>query len=100
MDGGGAAEGRGGAFGEAEVVGLVRADGFGHGGDDGFDGDGAVDAVAGKWGGWSMWRGFGVGGLNEPVPEIDVVGLQLSQTLINGVANVVRLIGQDPGPVW
>lgn len=45
--------------------------------------------------GWEM-----VGGLNEPVPEIDVVGLQLSQTLVNGFTNVVRLIRQDPGPVW
>ena len=46
VDGCGAEEGGGGAFGEAEVVGFFGVDGFGHGGDDGFDGDFAVEAVA------------------------------------------------------
>lgn len=70
VDGGCAAEGCGGAFGEAEVVGLFGVDGFGHGGYDCFDGDGAVDAVAGeKRGvskcGISMGGGFGEGGITN-----------------------------------
>ncbi len=47
VNGGGAAEGGGGAFGEAEVADFAGVDGGGHGGDDGFDGDFAVEAVAG-----------------------------------------------------
>ena len=46
VDGRGAVEGSGGAFGEAEVAFLARGDGGGRGGDDGFDGDFAVGAVA------------------------------------------------------
>ena len=42
----GAAEGGGGAFGEAEVAHFSGVDGRGHGGDDCFDRDFAVEAVA------------------------------------------------------
>ena len=45
VDGHGAAQGSRGAFGEAEVAHFARVDGRGHGGDDGFDGDFAVEAV-------------------------------------------------------
>ena len=49
VDGCGAAEAVGGAFGEAEVARFAGVHGGGHGRDDGFDGDFAVEAVA--------WRG-------------------------------------------
>ena len=45
-DADGAAEGGGGAFGEAEVADFACVGGGGHGRDDGFDGDFAVEAVA------------------------------------------------------
>lgn len=47
VDGHGAAEGGGEAFRKAEVAHFARVDGGGHGRDDGFDGDFAVEAVAG-----------------------------------------------------
>lgn len=46
VDGYGAEEGGGGAFGEAEIADFFGVDGGGHGRDDGFDGDFAVEAVA------------------------------------------------------
>ena len=47
VDGRGAAEGGGGAFGKAEVAHFARVHGGGHGGNDGLDGDFAVETVAG-----------------------------------------------------
>ena len=100
VDGCGAEEGGGGAFREAEVVCFSRVHGRGHGGDDGFDGDFAVEAMA-RWGG-DVSDGVGLewcGEIHEPVPEIDVVGLQSLQTLINGICYVFGLIGEDPRAV-
>lgn len=100
VDGRGAAEGGGGAFREAEVAHFAGMDGRGHGGDDGFDGDFAVEAVAGGFSALFFHfvaNGFWGGGRGsyEPIPEIDVVGLQPFQTLIDGISYVLRLIGKN-----
>ena len=105
VDGQRAAEGKGGAFGEAEVAGFAGVDGGGHGGDDGFDGDAAVEAVAaddegacefmGCGGRWGRGREGGRERADEPVPEIDVVGLQPFQTPVDGVPDVFGLVGEN-----